>query len=325
MSKIARKTAQLFGVNAGATGVEEFASKEIGGTLVYSTDPAVIQTAAWTLGWSAAQYEGVFAPYFQDRNAVDLVIFYQLAYILQQGIAEWDSGTTYYTNSIVQNGGDLYISLVDGNVGNTPPAGASNSYWGILLFRNSITPTRTVLTSGSGTYTPPSGCRRLFVRMVGGGGGGNSSGQSGDGVQTTFGSSFLVCAGGVGSASPFIPAGSYGGDINIAGAMGQRGCLYTSSDYEVAGAGGSSPFGGAGAQSSNSPSPSNASPNSGSGGGSGYGISTGGAAGAYLEKTIYSPATSYPYSVGAGGTGGTGSPAGGNGGSGVIIIDEYYF
>ena len=53
MAKITRKTAQLFGVTAGATGVEEFASKAQTGTLVYSIDPASLQTAFWSLGWTS--------------------------------------------------------------------------------------------------------------------------------------------------------------------------------------------------------------------------------------------------------------------------------
>src|SRR5580704_11276351 len=101
MAKIQRKTAQLFGVNAGATGIEEFASKEQDGMLTYSIDPAALQTPSWPLGWTPAQFEGVFAPYYQDRNAVDLVALYMIAYMLQMGIAEWDSGTTYYTGSVV--------------------------------------------------------------------------------------------------------------------------------------------------------------------------------------------------------------------------------
>ena len=48
-------------------------------------------------------------------------MLYQLAYLLQQGIAEWDSGTTYYTNSVVQNGGSIYIDGFCG--GQLPPCG----------------------------------------------------------------------------------------------------------------------------------------------------------------------------------------------------------
>jgi hypothetical protein len=53
----------------------------------------------------------------------------------------------------------------------------------------------------------------------------------------------------------------------------------------------------------------------------------GGAAGGYVEKLITSPAASYSYSIGAGGTSGaagTSGQTGGVGGSGIIIVDEFY-
>lgn len=62
------------------------------------------------------------------------------------------------------------------------------------------TPTRTVLTSGSGTYTTPTNATWLEVFIVGAGGGGNGNGSGGtngtDGGNTTFGSSFLTANGG---------------------------------------------------------------------------------------------------------------------------------
>jgi microcystin-dependent protein len=52
------------------------------------------------------------------------------AYLLQQGIPEWDSATTYYLNSVVQaNSGQWFNSLQDNNLGNAPPVSASNAFW----------------------------------------------------------------------------------------------------------------------------------------------------------------------------------------------------
>ena len=76
--------------------------------------------------------------------------------------------------------------------------------------------------------------------------------------------------------------------------------------------------------------------NSGGGGGgggangSGLPASTGGGGGEgeYAELLINTPAASYTYTVGGGGTAGTsgtGGGAGGAGGSGYIIVDEYYW
>lgn len=312
MGKITRKTAVLFGVNAGSTGVETFASKAQTGSLDPSTDPADLQAQPyWGLGWTAAQYEGIRAPWFQDRNAVDLVIFWQLAYALEMGVSEWDSFTVYYENSVVQQNGQLFQSLQDNNQGNTPPVGTSNAWWQYLQFPGSLPPTRTVYASGSGTYAPPTGCVRIFVRLVGGGGGGGAGAGSGaagtQGGNTTFGTSLTAAGGnggpGVGDANGSGGAAT-GGDVNIRGG----GSLNATR-------GGTSKFGG----------DMNA-PGSGSGGNS-PGGGGGGTAGGYLEKTIVSPAASYIYSVGGGGAGGieAGYTSGQAGASGIIIIDEFYY
>lgn len=105
---------------------------------------------------------------------------------------------------------------------------------------NFTAPTVTKYTSGSGTYTTPSGVKHIKVKMVGGGGGGAGSGNTttggagGDGGNTTFGTSLLTANGGKGGS---INSGGYssGGDggtasINIGatgftirGACGQSG------------------------------------------------------------------------------------------------------
>src|ERR1035437_7431301 len=51
--------------------------------------------------------------------------------------------------------------------------------------------TRQVFTAGSGTYTTPTGCRQIIIRVLAGGGGGSGGGATGtnggDGVDSTFG------------------------------------------------------------------------------------------------------------------------------------------
>lgn len=204
----------------------------------------------------------------------------------------------------------------------------------------SATQTQTILTSGSGTYYTPSGVAWLRVRMVGGGGGGkgapNAGGAGSNGSNTTFGSSFLIAGGGLGSSD----VGSYntgtggtasGGQINLQGAPGGTG---SQGGSQQGGPGGSSAFGGAGAGGWNGIAGFAAITNSGSGGGgggmslgSGSNSGGGGGAGAYVEAYISSPAASYTYTVGAGGGGGTAGTSGysgGGGGSGIIIVEENY-
>lgn len=190
-------------------------------------------------------------------------------------------------------------------------------------------PAITVLTSGSGTYTTPTGATKLWVRMIGGGGGGGGSGTSPgaatDGVNTTFG----TLTAGLGSHG-IVVGGTGGigtnGDLNIPGTAGGTG---TSQTNQFGGGGGQSVFASAGTGGApGGGAGGNAGANSGSGGGgAGDGSTTssggGGGAGAYVEKLITSPNATYLYAVGGGGTGGTAGTngfAGGNGAAGIIIV-----
>jgi hypothetical protein len=197
-------------------------------------------------------------------------------------------------------------------------------------------PTRTVLTSGSGTYSTPGGAVRLYVRMVGGGGGGGGSGTSSAGAgtiggNTTFGTNFLIAYGGsAGSVtSGSVPGGiATGGSVNLPG--GSSGP--SSGAFLPGGAGGVSAFGGNGFGGDVDDTGKNAVGFGSGGGGAGAATSSttpaGGAAGGYLEQVIRLPAATYPYAVGAGGSGGMAGASGfigGSGATGVIIIDEYYY
>lgn len=309
MAKITRKTAYIFAENAASNDVEQFASKQQTGTPNYTSDPAIIQAlSAWGDGWSQALNPTNNSEYKQDRNGVDLVATYQIAYILQQGIAEWDSGTTYYEYSFVSYNGQIYISTANDNLNNTP---GSSSQWQQMLFASSTAqPTRTVLTSGSGTYTPPSGCVRIYARLVGGGGGGaGNSGNGTAGGSTTLGNSLTAGGGSAGTTSAAGAGGSAsGGSVNISGGAGAGGTA-----NEI-GPGGASAFG------------SGYVPGTNSGAGGGSIEAYGGGGGAYLEAIISNP-SAMSYAVGAGGTGGSGSPGFGGvpGAAGIIIIEEYFY
>lgn len=121
MAKIVRSTQKIFGVNAAQNQITEFGSIKAGAP-VYSQNVANIQTAAFEGGWSdALQYD--YAPYRQDRNAVDLVTTSQLAYLFQEGIPEWDAGTVYYKGSLAKvittsATVQVYMSKVDDNTAN---------------------------------------------------------------------------------------------------------------------------------------------------------------------------------------------------------------
>ena len=206
---------------------------------------------------------------------------------------------------------------------------------------NATPPTVQVFTFGSGTYTKPTSVTWVEVRMIGGGGGGGGAGslnQGTSGGTTTFGSSFLTANGGVGGyggnqgAQTQTGATATGGDTNIAGGVGGGGMSNLSSNFGPGGMGASTPFGAGGAPTIGNTVAVAA--NTGAGGGGGSADSScispsayGGGAGAYLEKIISSPAATYTYAVGAGGSGGAHSCSdydGGAGGSGLIIVTEHY-
>ena len=92
--------------------------------------------------------------------------------------------------------------------------------------------TRQVFLSGSSaTYTTPSGCTQIWVRMKGGGGGGNGSGTAGygngsAGTNSSFNS--IVANGGGAGVGPWTPgsggnAGSGTASVRISGACGTTG------------------------------------------------------------------------------------------------------
>jgi len=233
------------------------------------------------------------------------------------------------------------------------------SYWpaatsgmrDLLGFGTSLTealttlPTRQVFTSGSGTYTTPTGATYIKLRMIGGGGGGGGSGTAsntdgGAGGDSTF-STYTAGGGASGAKSTgaALGAGGAGGtasgspDFSVSGGPGSAGVAYSGTVAANChgGNGGNGALGGAGTGLTTGNGTAGAT-NTGSGGAGGSGTAStfaaaGGGSGAYLEVIITSPSATYSYSVGAAGTAGTAGTsgaAGGAGGSGLIIVDEFY-
>lgn len=191
-------------------------------------------------------------------------------------------------------------------------------------------PTYQSFTSGSGTYTLPTGASWIRVRVLGGGGSGGTPAADGDaGGNSTFGS-LQANGGNAGSGGPIGAGGgsATGGDINSTGGSGG-----TTTGLTFGGQGGGSYFGSGGGGGRGTTAAS-AGVAYGSGGGGGGSTTTdarsGGGSGGYCEK-IFSDAALTPtfaYSVGAGGASkaGNGSTYGasGAGSAGIIIVEEYY-
>lgn len=131
MEKLQRKSAKLFAEDAAAAagGISQFGSLAEG-TPNYSTDPDVIQALdAYKEGWSSAVL-GTKSPALEDRNALDYLLSYQQAYIMQRGIPEYLDTETYYQGSFASKAdGKLYVSKVDNNTGHDPELDTAETYW----------------------------------------------------------------------------------------------------------------------------------------------------------------------------------------------------
>lgn len=117
MPRKQRKTQYQFGSAAGAQEIAQYGSFAAGAPL-YTTDPADIQDLVqYEQGWQGASVS--LNPAIEDRNALDYLFAYQLQYLLQAGIPEWDAETTYFTGQVVSVGnqyGFQYVSLADDNL-----------------------------------------------------------------------------------------------------------------------------------------------------------------------------------------------------------------
>lgn len=206
-------------------------------------------------------------------------------------------------------------------------------------------PQVTTYTSGSGTYTTPTGAKYLTVKMVGGGGGGGGAGSGaatgGTGGTTTFGSSLLTCTGGTGGVGNTYSNVGAGGSATLnspatgysfGGAQGGGAGFLVTGTYIAGGAGGAIAFGGAGCAGGANAGGGGGSYNTGAGGGGSGSLSggyagCGGGSGAYIDALITSPSASYTYAVGASGSagaGGSGGQSGGAGAAGIVIVTAYF-
>ena len=136
MTNLSRITAKIFGETATTTGddpeIGQFGSA-LAGTYVGTADVATIQSLpAWSNGFIDSVTPSTQFPPLPEVTGFGKVLSYQNAYLLQKGIAEWDSTTVYYTTSYCQHNDALYRSKINNNVGNEPVANVSNDYWQFL-------------------------------------------------------------------------------------------------------------------------------------------------------------------------------------------------
>jgi len=126
MAKLTRFYQKIFGSSAGANEISKFGSLAAGSPERYSgstISPTLVQSLSNYLGGWFDGVVGSYSPTIEDMNALFYLVTYQLSYLMQQGIPEWDASTTYYAGSVVSDGaGNFYVSATNDNTGNAPPS-----------------------------------------------------------------------------------------------------------------------------------------------------------------------------------------------------------
>lgn len=141
MAKITRKSQKIFGSSAISGDVLKFGS-EAAGLPIATTDPEIIQAgSAYLTAWRNATIpvNSQITPTLQDFNALEYNDTYQLAYLMQQGIAEWHTDTIYYIDSLCMGSdGKIYRSITDDNVAQDPVSDGGTNWVLFLLEANMI-------------------------------------------------------------------------------------------------------------------------------------------------------------------------------------------
>lgn len=243
----------------------------------------------------------------------------------QAASGAWKKATV---SSLASAGSVASIDALTGTFTTANGVTAAGNVIGLTAARRTLPTTQVFTTGTSLTYTTPANCLWIAVHISGGGGGGGGSGGAGAGGggaggTTTF-NSITAIGGNPGAAATAATQGNGGG----AGGTGGTGTAV----YRIPGAGGGHGGIGVATVTNGPPGVGGAGHISHGGGGgpsAGNGVGGAGAGGggeyAYIIQTT--PAATYTYTVGAGGTAGavgSGGGAGSAGQAGKIVVIEYY-
>jgi hypothetical protein len=137
MARLTRQTLSLFGVSGPTSDFGQFGSQAASSPVTTKNVATIQALAAWADGWQDAVALGQ-APYLQDMNGWMYVHSYEQCYSLQEGIPEYDAGTTYYIGGLVKNLGnsgyiEIYASLTNTNLGNALPTRTNNTNWQFVM------------------------------------------------------------------------------------------------------------------------------------------------------------------------------------------------
>lgn len=128
---VTRKNLRQFGVNGNSNNFGQFGSVVAGSPLKTKNIETIQALSAWLTGWQDAVVSANKAPFLEDENSMMYVAFWQLFYLLQEGIAEWNSLTTYFIGSLVRKAdtNQIFSSLTNDNLNNALPSSGDTVNW----------------------------------------------------------------------------------------------------------------------------------------------------------------------------------------------------
>ncbi len=153
MARLTRQTLNVFSGSASNQGT--FGSAQAG-TPAVSSNPTTVQgLAAWANGWLSAVIGGQKLPPLEEFQGVQFVHSYMTAYQFQEGVPEYDAGTTYYQYSIVKNPGTFQLYGAVFNGANLGQSLSNPTYWKLLIDLNnpSNQPAYGITTNVSNSYS----------------------------------------------------------------------------------------------------------------------------------------------------------------------------
>jgi microcystin-dependent protein len=134
MARLPRVLYQLFGADGPNDDFGQFGSKTAGSPVKTKSISVIQSLAAWSTGFKAALVSGNRQPYCEDMNSAMYVHAYMTAYLMQEGVPEYDGSTTYHQYSIVKKPGtfELYGSKINDNISNALPSQTDDTNWQFL-------------------------------------------------------------------------------------------------------------------------------------------------------------------------------------------------
>lgn len=122
MSRLTRVSQPIFAGNTTDADEQIAVFGSMKTSAVYTTNLATLMASAeYQEGWADSVVVG-YGPFMEEMNGVQYGFSYQIAYLQQEGLPEWDGNATYYQGSLVKlviaGGCQVYSSKIDNNTGN---------------------------------------------------------------------------------------------------------------------------------------------------------------------------------------------------------------